>query len=433
MAKSLRIQATVATFICMFFSMSGIFVGSFSVFLPAVSQAMHWGLPVFTLVFTVSQYVTAAACPLGGRIIRRVGVRITATAGVVLFAGGLLALSEMHSAGPLYWLGIVCIGLGAGLSGPVVYARVVSSWYDANRALMLALVTAVAVQLSQTWVAPAARWLIDTHDWRFALRVLALAVLICAGGAAAFLLRLNPAESLGAPASDDGADPVTVPAVDAGASGTKAMRTRTYWTLTLADCLAAGSLVGIQTHLVPWLGGRGVSADRTTLLASVLAFSGMVGVVFCAFFADRIQSQRFIAGLYLIPVSGAVLLFFSGTSFALQFLGAVLTGVALSTVTMLLPYLVTRYFGLKASSEIFGFSLGFNVVSIGTTTLLISDGFDATGSFTVPMALVIAATALAFLLMATLKPFTYTVSRTTARIESESESGSAVLASAAEG
>jgi cyanate permease len=287
------------------------------------------------------------------------------------------------------------------------------------------------VQLSQTWVAPAARWLIDTHDWRFALRVLALAVLVCAGGAAAFLLRLNPAESLGAPSADDGAGPVTAPAVDAGASGTKAMRTRTYWTLTLADCLAAGSLVGIQTHLVPWLGGRGVSADRTTLLASVLAFSGMVGVVFCAFFADRIQSQRFIAGLYLIPVSGAMLLFFSGTSFALQFLGAVLTGVALSTVTMLLPYLVTRYFGLKASSEIFGFSLGFNVVSIGTTTLLISDGFDATGSFTLPMALVIAATALAFLLMATLKPFTYTVSRTTAR--SESGSGSAVLASATEG
>lgn len=419
MAKSLRIQATVATFICMTFSMSGIFVGSFSVFLPAVSQAMHWGLPVFTLVFTVSQYVTAAACPLGGRITRLVGVRITATTGVVLFAGGLLALSQMDSAGPLYWLGIVCIGLGAGLSGPVVYARVVSSWYDANRALMLALVTAVAVQLSQTWVAPVARWLIDTHDWRFALRVFALAVLVCAGGAAAFLLRLNPAEPLGAPATDEGAD--------AGASGTKAMRTRTYWALTLADCLAAGALVGTQTHLVPWLGGRGVSADRTTLLASVLAFSGMAGVVLCAFFADRIQSQRFIAALYLIPVSGTMLLFFSGTSFALQFLGAVLSGVALSTVTMLLPYLVTRYFGLKASAEIFGFSLGLNVVSIGTATLLISDGFDATGSFTVPMALVIGATVVAFLLMATLKPFTYTVSRTPARSES------AVLASQAEG
>lgn len=426
MAKSLRIQATVATFICMTFSMSGIFVGSFSVFLPAVSQAMHWGLPVFTLVFTVSQYVTAAACPLGGRIIRLVGVRITATTGVVLFAGGLLALSQMDSAGLLYWLGIVCIGLGAGLSGPVVYARVVSSWYDANRALMLALVTAVAVQLSQTWVAPVARWLIDAHDWRFALRVFALAVLVCAGGAAAFLLRLNPAESLGAPSADDGGDPATVPAADAGASGTKAMRTRTYWALTLADCLAAGALVGTQTHLVPWLAGRGVSADRTTFLASVLAFSGMAGVVFCAFFADRIQSQRFIAALYLIPVSGTMLLYFSGTSFALQLLGAVLTGVALSTVTMLLPYLVTRYFGLKASAEIFGFSLGLNVVSIGTATLLISDGFDATGSFTLPMALVVGATVFAFLLMATLKPFTYTVSRTPARSES------AVLASPAE-
>jgi cyanate permease len=292
---------------------------------------------------------------------------------------------------------------------------------------MLALVTAVAVQLSQTWVAPAARWLIDTHDWRFALRVLALAVLVCAGGAAAFLLRLNPAEQLGAPTADHGGDADTAPAPDAGASGTKAMRTRTYWTLTVADCLAASSLVGTQTHLVPWLAGRGVSADRTTLLASVLAFSGMVGVVLCAFFADRIPSQRFIAALYLIPLSGTALLFFSGKSYPLQFLGAVLTGAALSTVTMLLPYLVSRYFGLKASSEIYGFSLGFNVVSIGTVTLLISDGFDATGSYTMPMALVVGATALAFLLMATLKPFTYTTSRTPARSES------AVLASPAEG
>jgi hypothetical protein len=60
-------------------------------------------------------------------------------------------------------------------------------------------------------------------------------------------------------------------------------------------------------------------------------------------------------------------------------------------------------------------------------TLLISDGFDATGSYTMPMALVVGATALAFLLMATLKPFTYTTSRTPARSES------AVLASPAEG
>ncbi|MGI5132469.1 MFS transporter [Pseudonocardia sp. CA-107938] len=401
-ANAGRARATIGAFLCMALGQSGVFVGSFAVFLPAVSPSLGGGITTFTLIFTVATYVSAIGLPVCGRLVDRVDVRVPATVGVLVFAGGLALLSQIRSTGVIFWLGAVCIGAGAALSGPVTYVRVVSTWYSKNRALALGVVLAIAPQLSQAAAAPAVNLLIADHGWRTAYLVLASVVLVVAGTAALFLVK--PRQS--APAGD--ATPGRVEAVD-GMTARQVYRSRVFWALVGADCLAVSALIGSQTHLVSWLTSRGTSADQATALTSMLSLAGIAGVVISGVVADRARTQRVIVALYAVPPLGLGCLLLSGGSTLLQSVGVILTGIGISAVTMLLPYLITRYFGLRASAEVFGVSLGLSVISIGTGPLLISVGFDATGSYALPMSLAVTATVISLLLVSTMGAFRYSV------------------------
>jgi MFS family permease len=397
-----RTRATVGAFICMALGQSGIFVGSFGVFLPAVTPSLGGATTAFTLIFTVATYVSAVAMPVCGRLVDRVDVRLPAAAGVTLFAVGLALLSQIRSSGVAFWLGAICIGLGAALSGPVTYARVVSTWFSRNRALALGLVLAIAPQLSQAAVAPIASLLITNNGWSAAYLVLAGFVFLVAGTSALFLVKPRPSAPAGYPA------PVRAEAIDGMTAG-QAYRSRIFWTLVVADCLAVAALIGSQTHLISLLTSGGTSAGQATGLASMLSIAGVAGVLIAGVVADRARTQWVIVALYATPPIGLASLTLSGGSVSLQAVGVILTGIGLSSVTMLLPYLITRYFGLRASGEIFGASLGLNVLSIGTGPLLISLVFDATGSYALPMSLAATATVISLLLIATMGPFRYAV------------------------
>ncbi|MFD4605737.1 MFS transporter [Streptomyces sp. NPDC058464] len=400
-------MSTVGIFTCTAFGMSGVFAGSFSVFQQPVTQSLGWATAVFGAVFTVVNVVMAIGSPLVGRLVDRIGVRVPVVAGVVLFALGLFGISQIHSAGALYWISAVCLGLGASLAGPVAAMRVVSSWYDGSRALFLGVVIAAAPQLAQAAVAPTARWLIGSVGWRGAYQVLATAVLVFGGVAAVFLVRTRSAPA--GPAVQDagprsaGAQPLSEPGVPAR----RAYRSRTFWFITVADCLVTGALIGTQTNMVGWLTSRGTSGGTATLLLSILALSVLAGVVCCGYLADRIQSPRVTAACYVLPVLSLVCLLAAGNSFGLLVLGVVMMGMGLACAAMLLPFLVTRYFGLKSSAEIYGVSTAANVVSSGVGTLAIGAGFDATGSYTLPIGLAATGTAVSLLLMLTLKPYAY--------------------------
>ncbi|MDH6454299.1 MFS family permease [Streptomyces sp. SAI-149] len=407
MSRNARIAATVGIFLCMAFSMGGIFAGSFSVFLKPVSESLGWATAGFTLIFTFSQIVMAVMSPVAGRIIDRIGVKTPLCVGVVFFALGLFGLSTMESTGAVYWLSAAAIGISGALAGPVVAMRVVASWYSTSRALFLGMVIAAAPQLAQSIVAQISRLLIADYGWRTAYEVFALAALVCGGSAAFFLVRTKPV---------DAAEVALVEvekaanAAEPGVPAKQAFRSRIFWTIAGADALATGALVGAQTVLVNWMTGRGTSEGAATTLASILALSVVVGVLLSGYVADRAQSPRTATAFYLLPVLGLTLLLVSGTTFVLQLLGVILVGIGMATVAMLLPYLITRYFGLRTSAEIYGVSAGLNIVAAGLGSVLIGIGFDATGSYTLPISIALGATVIALLMMTTLKPYTYGVS-----------------------
>src|SRR6201999_1792447 len=90
---------------------------------------------------------------------------------------------------------LAAYGTAVGLAVGAVYVPLTAataSWFTRHRSLAVSLVSA-GLALGTTLVAPLARWLIVTHDWRFAMLTLgfiAWAVIL----PAALLLRPPPTD-----------------------------------------------------------------------------------------------------------------------------------------------------------------------------------------------------------------------------------------------
>jgi len=375
--------AIAASAICMAVSMSAVFMGSFPVFLEPVSRDLAWGRAVLPQIITVISLSAAVLMPLCGRLVDQVGVRIPVALGLTLVASGMGLLSLMRSNGAVFWIAALLLGAGAALSGPPAFVGVVSSWFDKNRALALGFVLSIAPMCSQAIVAPLAQHLLVTVGWRTSYRMLALVVFVVGSATALFLLRRNPT-----PASDM-QGPLSVD-VRAG----QALRTRTFWQLAIASALASGALIGFSVHVVSWLTGRSVAPAQAALVLSALFLSGVGGTVLSSYVADRSRSIRPIQLFYALPLAGLGLMAVSNAVPAL-ILGAALVGLGMSAVTGLAPFLVTRYFGLGASAEIFGIVMAMSMASIGLAPLLIGLGFDRTGGYGLPIALTASAVAMA--------------------------------------
>lgn len=372
--KNARWKATLASALCMAGGMSAIFMGSFPVFLESVSRDLGWGRATFPQVITVASITAALLMPFGGRMVDRFGVRWPVFIGLLLVAGGMALLSTIEDAGAAFWLAALAIGAGSAISGPPSYVALISSWYDRNRALAIACILSVAPACAQTVVSPVTQYLIAEFGWRYAYCALAafiaLVSLIAASGA------LRPR----------GTDHATPPCPGGSSTAREAMRTPAFWLLAISGCLGSGTMLGLTAHVVAWQTGRGVPPDAAALVLSALFFSGIAGAFLSGYIADRARDVRVLQIFYAAPLAGLLLMATTTWAPALG-LGAALIGIGMSSSTGLSAFLTTRYFGLKTSAEVFGIILGMTMISLGAAPVLIGLGYDATGSYTLPMSL----------------------------------------------
>jgi hypothetical protein len=82
------------------------------------------------------------------------------------------------------------------------------------------------------------------------------------------------------------------------------------------------------------------------------------------------------------------------------YLAMFLVGLAIGAESDVMPFLISRYFGMRSMGELFGCAFGSYTLGNATGRYLIARGFDATGSYRLPMKVATFA-----LLLATLATF----------------------------
>jgi MFS family permease len=360
----------------------------FAVFLLPVSEEFSWSRESVSGAYAVMAVSAAAAAPLVGRLIDRLGARpviVLSMIGVGLAVTSLsmLTASLTHLYGVSIAIGVSTIGASA-----VAHSRVIFGWFDVHRGRALGLMLAGGM-VSAIVLPPAAVNLIRVFGWRAAWVVLGvLIVVVGVPVVTRFLQERTPMSR---------ADSAVVP----GASVAEALRSRLFWTLLASIFGAAMMVSGAIVHTSALLTDRGFTAGLAAGVMSAMGAANLAGRLLTGWLLDRYAGPRVAAVLLTVGATGGLLMA-NADSIGAAVIAAVLIGGGSGGEIDVNPYLLSRYFGLRSLATLYG----FNWMAIGTASaigpILMGRAHDATGSYAVILSELAIVTLLAAGLLLTL-------------------------------
>lgn len=189
-----------------------------------------------------------------------------------------------------------------------------------------------------------------------------------------------------------------------GMSFPEAWHTDTFWLMVSAFFLMSASVHGCLIHLVPLLTDRGVSPQNAALATSLLGGALLLGRVGAGYLLDRFFAAAVAVCFFCGAALGFILLWSEVTG-SLAFAAAFLVGLGLGAEGDIIAYLVSRYFGLRAFGEIYGYAFAAFTLGGVVGPLLMGVGFDSTGSYGLVLSAFVVATLVAAGLMTRLGPY----------------------------
>jgi len=355
-----------AAFFGVMVSFGSLLVFTFSIFVKPLSSEFGWGRESVSSAFGVAAITVAVSSPVLGRLLDRYGPRPVVLPCTVIFG---LAFASLSLLTPNLWhlyLTFFVIGVVGNGTTQMGYSRAVSSWFTDRRGLALALV--VAGSGAGSIVFPAiAQWLISEHGWRTAYQVLGGLVLLVGLPLSALFLRERP--------SPDGMPPVAE-----GSTVREGLQSRAFWLLVVTLVLTSVAVNGAIAHLSPLLTDRGLSAQNAALVASVLGAASLTGRLVTGLLLDRYFGPR-VSFVLLIAVAFGIFLLSSARTPGLALVAAALIGIGMGGEADVTPYLLTRYFGLRTFSTLYGFTWTAYAIAGAVGPIVMGRFFDATQSY----------------------------------------------------
>ena len=392
-----------------FGSAVGIFWGvpisvySFSVFFKPLMQEFHAGRAAVSMAFTL-KLIAAALCaaPIGW-LTDRYGPRRVILIGTGMF--GFILFSNRVFSGSIvqFYCFYVLLGLCTGGVGPIPYGSLVSHWFDRSRGLALGL-TMLGIGLGAVIMPSVAQTLIARFGWRTAYSILGASVLLICWPVVACFVKEKPTDF--SSVSDRGSAKTDgIEDARQGLTAPEAWRSRDFWLMACAFTLVSASVQACVVHMVPMLNDRNLGMRTAASGSSLIGAAVMVGRIGTGYLLDRTFAARLASILFAASASGIALLLLEDRIAA--FAGAFLVGLGLGAEVDLIPYLASRYFGLRDFGKVYSTLFAAFALAGAIGPLIMGAGFDRTGSYTLALGAFLVATALASVLMARIGPYRF--------------------------
>jgi MFS family permease len=364
------IAATIACAMCMALGQAALFVGTFPIFLPAVSKEFGWGAGVFPQALLTMGAANVLASFFGGGLIDRFGVRWLVLLSLIGWAATLFAMSQLNGSESQLLIVAVLMGVVTCFSGPVALAKVVAGWFDRHRGLALALSLGTAPAIGTASMLILSNTLIETHGWRFAYQVLAVLVVVITIPLAALFMREAPSAMPGHPGMSEVSDDSTVK---------QALLSGNFWMIVLVTTLVCTVANAVTAHFVAWSAEHGITQTAATFALSAYSLASPIGTIASGAVADRVQGPKPLAIFYGLPLIGLGLLLLIGPVALIP--AMIFMGAGFGAASGLLPFLVTRYFGVKHAAQLIGIGIGLFVLLLGVGPVVFGLVHDRYQSF----------------------------------------------------
>jgi MFS family permease len=361
--------------------------GAQGVFFTPLLKQFGWTRAKLSLLQSTMGLTMGIAMPLAGWLLDRVEAKVVMLAGALLSGVAFAAISGAHSFTPML-VAYIAFGFGMGASTTLPSAFVVSNWFDDQRGLALGVAMAGA-SFGGTVMTLIAGFALALGGWRVGYIAMAVPIFIVAAPLILFVVKGRPPRgerSEGAAAIDSGSQPgashvqgggaLDLPGFELG----EALRSRSFWLVSLLFFSFAFSATGTVVHLIPFLIGQGFAPTRAALAMSILLAVGAAGKPVFGWVADRFSIRLSLLIVFTGLAAGYVLMLRVVGVESLVIALAVMSPVWGSALA-LLPVLLADACGLKRYGSISGILGVFSTLGAAGGPIAAGAIFDFTHSY----------------------------------------------------
>jgi MFS family permease len=358
-----------------FFS-GGFFYYGFSVFFNPIRDTFHWSAADTSVAFTLRGVETGLFSPVVGALADRVAPRKLMVAGWTIIGAGFMLMSRINGS-------FVFVALGSSFGTGLVMNTTIANWFTRkrSRALALGFIGPGASGL----LAPVLALSLGEVGWRQTLFFMGIASLLV-GIPLSLLFRDRPQKYGRLP---DGDLPSASGNVETGAarppsgfSAKAALKTRSFWMLSLAQLFQQMGTSAVAVHIVPYLESMGLPTTIAALSVTGMTVCSLIGRLGFGVFGDYANKRHLIALSIGLQTVGLVCFAFI-THDAMWLLAAFLLtyGPGFGGPIPLWPALQADFFGTRSFGTIMGLMTLTSVVGGLASPIVAGWIFDVSGSY----------------------------------------------------
>lgn len=320
-----------------------------------------------------------------GRIADRFGTKPVILFGTTVV--GLITLAMSVQTKSLTQLYVYYALLGIFGSTGVAYSKMIAGLFTQNRGKAMAILGAEST-VAMAFVPLVANALMLHYGWR--VMYLAFGALILVIVPILFFLLEEPVPP-NAPSRTVGDRAAPAPQVEGMTIG-EALRDRVFWLITFNALLGLVIFIGMSSHMVAALIGKGFSQTTAVGMTSVAMLTGLGGTIVGGILVDRFHTAKVAVPFALASAVGAVLLLFVTSKWGgvpMLVVAVALGGFAFAAARPMGTYFQTRFFGLKSFTEILAVQFTFTNIITSAAAPLVGLIYDRTHSYQLVFVLMI--------------------------------------------
>jgi MFS family permease len=373
-------------FICA--TATGVVGYGFTAFFDSFVQEFGWSYAAVSLGASLRGAETGLVSPVLGFLVERWGSKWILLAGSILTGLGLILLSRISSLAQFYGAWFV-IALGVSACGPAVVNPAITHWFTRNLGKATGILAA-GFAISGLLV-PVIYKLIEQYGWREALVIMAIvSMAICIP--LTFTVRHKP-EPFGL--FPDGVPPpsdskvvdinnsrLSVSQVETSVGIGQALKSRTFWHLTMAFTFQSIVLIAVISHIMPYLKTVKIDGSTASFFAGAIPILSIAGRLGAGWISDRMGRKQVAVYSFILVLIGTLLFdYVRDTAMWALILAVTIFSLSYGSALTLRAVMAREYFGKSKFASIFGILMGVQSFGAMLGPFLAGWTFDIWGTY----------------------------------------------------
>jgi MFS family permease len=364
--------------IVMNFIYPGMIYNCLNVYTPSILKAFpEFSRSAFVFSITLGNLVTAAGNLVYEPLRLKMGIRGMIFTGTVSMLAGILIFSSASSL-PIFYLGAALMGYSIATCASTSTVLIVNSWFAKRTG------TLVSAAMSGTGIgcavfSPIVSYWIILYDWRTALRISAVIVVVLAT-VLLIVFRNSPKDIGGTRLWED--ETVRMkPASEEAGPRPSIYRNPEYRILMLQSFLIGMLLFSVMTNMPVLASDMGFSTMQVGYISSIGYGANVLLQLPVGIGCDKVGSAKILYATFVLFALAMVVLNTPGISFLVLALISAFTGYCKVVLNNVTPFMVQETVPARDKEKMVSTCVGLMTVGLALGIYVIQLGYDLTKSY----------------------------------------------------